>query len=46
MIFLTIGATIRGSTLILPKVNYEDAGIYVCKANDTEWVILKLNESL
>ena len=36
---IPIGATIRGSTLILPKVDYEDAGIYVCKANNTEWVI-------
>ena len=37
---IPMGATIRGSTLILPNVNYQDAGIYVCKANNTECVIL------
>ena len=38
---IPMGATIRGSTLILPNVNYQDAGIYVCKANNTECVILQ-----
>ena len=37
---IPMGVTIRGSTLILPNVNYQDAGIYVCKANNTECVIL------
>ena len=39
---IPIGATIRGSTLILPKVNYKDAGIYICKANNTGYLFQKV----
>ena len=28
------GATLRGSTLILPNVQAENAGFYICKANN------------
>ena len=33
--FSFLGATVRGSTLILSNVKANDAGIYVCKANNT-----------
>jgi hypothetical protein len=33
---IPMGATIRGSTLILSKVQAEDAGIYICKTNNSQ----------